>query len=126
MLFQPSAKKKRLLKSVLGQGKKLKEETTIIDIIKTIIAGTIVLMVVWGIGQFEELKTITRFSFFFLFWLVSVCSIIFYKSDWKNFSFKYDWLELVIKVIGVIVWTIIFYLAAFHGIGLEEGPWENI
>ena len=111
----------------LGQhGNKLEEKTTIKDIIKTIICGTIALTVVWGICQFEELKTIIRFSFFFLFWLVSIYATIVYESDWKNFSFEHDWLELVIKAIAVVVWTIIFYLAAFYGIGLEEGPWENV
>lgn len=104
----------------------MEEKTTIKDIIKTIICGAIALTVVWGIGQFEELKTIIRFSFFFLFWLVSICATIFYKSDWKSFSFGRDWLDLVARIIGVIVWTIIFYLAAFYGIGLEDGPWENV
>lgn len=104
----------------------MEEKTTIKDIIKTIICGTIALTVVWGICQFEELKTIIRFSFFFLFWLVSIYATIFYESDWENFSFEHDWVELVIKAIAVVIWTIIFYLAAFYGIGLEEGPWENV
>ena len=107
-------------------GNKLKEKTTTKDIIKTIAGGAITLKVLWGICQIKELKTIIRFAFFFLFWLVSVYATIFYKSDWDDFSFEHRWLELVIRAIAVVVWTIIFYFAAFFGIGLEEGPWENV
>lgn len=111
----------------------LEEKGTTKDIIKTIIGGAITFIggaititVVWSIFQFEELKTIIRFSFFFLFWLIFIYATIFYESDWKNFSFRHDWLKLVIQAILVVFWTIIFYLAAFYGIGLEEGPWENV
>jgi len=104
----------------------LEDKTTTSDIIKTIIGGAIAITVLLAISRVEELKAIIRFSFFFLFWLVCVYATIFYESDWKNFSFQHDWLELVIKVVAVLVWTIIIYLAAFYGIGLEEGPWENV
>lgn len=104
----------------------MKETTTVKDIFKTIIGGAIALAVLWGICQFAELKNIIRFFFFFLFWLASIYAIIFYESDWKHFSFKHDWLELVFKAIAVVVWTVMIYLALFYGIGLEEGPWENV
>ena len=104
----------------------MEEKTKAKDIIRIIIGGTVAVAVVWGISQFKELKAIVKFSFFFLFWLISIYAIIFYESDWKHFSFKDGWLELVIKAIAIVVWTIIIYLAAFYGIGLEDGPWENV
>jgi hypothetical protein len=75
---------------------------------------------IWFFDQFEEYKLIFRFSGLFLFWLVCICATLFYNSDWKNFSFKQNWTELVGRMFGVAVWTVIIYLAAFYGIGLDE------
>jgi hypothetical protein len=101
----------------------LEENTTMKDIFKTIIGGTIALAVVWGISQVLVLKTILRFLFFFAFWLIAIYSAMFYKTDWGEIYYDRDWLKLIVIVIVVVFWTVIFYYAFFYGIGMEKSPY---
>ena len=102
------------------------EKTTIYDLIKTLIGCSITVGIVWLISQIESIKLLIRLIVFFVFWVVCVWASLFYDADWKNFSFKYGTFELIVRIFAVIVWTVIIYFAAFHGIGLQEHPFEDV
>jgi hypothetical protein len=116
------------------QKSRFKENSVIKTTLRVIINVAIfaILFIIGGFAikllfaPFEQYKTNFRLLFFLLFWLTSVGATLFYKSHWKNFSIKHNWFELVVRIMAVIFWTVVLYLAAFYGIGLEEGPWENV
>ncbi len=96
------------------------------DILKTVVGGTIVVAAMWGLTQSDAIVYILRFTFFFFLWVVSVGATLFYDSDSHSFSYGWpeNWLDWILKLVFVVIWSVVIYLAAFHGIGLDEGPWE--
>jgi hypothetical protein len=108
------------------------------DIIKTIL-GVILLIAMFCVGGFvfegvlkigfswlEPYKPIFRVSLWFLFWLAAVCSTLCWDSDSKLFSFKSFKQNWFGRVVWAAIWTVMIYLAAVYGIGLQEGPWERV